>query len=323
MRNHEIESWALDIVDRVRKQQPIEDDRVELKAEWPEATKAARRLAGHANAARGAPILWVVGVDEAAGAVPGINFSDVAAWYSAVSSQFDELAPQPVTLNVPAEGVTVAALYFETDRAPFVVKNPTGGTIQREVPWREATGIKSATRSQLLRMLVPQYHVPDAEVIAAYLDALFRKSETGEPMARWDLGIAIYIGQPRNQQLTIPGFRTEFKWRVQDLLQAGAGTGAHFVVGPSRPAVIMPAITVNGADIIEVHYTSESLRLDAEWEGKMQNESELEVLMYPSDLTSPLSLQATLVSVSDGRHPYWRKNLAAYSFAKPSIFIMP
>ena len=73
MRNHEIEAWALGIIDRVIQKQPIEDDRVELKAEWPDALKAARRIAGHANAARGEPILWLIGVDEKAGAIPRAN----------------------------------------------------------------------------------------------------------------------------------------------------------------------------------------------------------------------------------------------------------
>ena len=62
-----------------------------------------------------------------------------------------------------------AALYFETDRAPFVVKNQEGGTIQREVPWREATGVKSATRSQLLRLLSPLQRLPSLEVIGGTL----------------------------------------------------------------------------------------------------------------------------------------------------------
>lgn len=46
MRNHEIENWALSIVDRVLAGQPIEDVRVELKSTWIDAKKAARRIAG-------------------------------------------------------------------------------------------------------------------------------------------------------------------------------------------------------------------------------------------------------------------------------------
>ncbi|HKA22780.1 MAG TPA: hypothetical protein VKN18_31200, partial [Blastocatellia bacterium] len=139
MRIHEIEYWALNVLDRIKRHQPIEDSRVELKATWPDPKKAARRIAGHANAARGEPILWLIGVDEGAGTVPGIEFIEFASWYDTVKSAFDELAPEPVSINIPSDGVTIAGLYFETDRAPFVVKNSEGGTIQREVPWREAT----------------------------------------------------------------------------------------------------------------------------------------------------------------------------------------
>lgn len=64
MRQSDIEYWALSIIDRVKSKQPIEDSRVELKASWPDPKKAARRLAGHANAARGEPILWLVGIND-------------------------------------------------------------------------------------------------------------------------------------------------------------------------------------------------------------------------------------------------------------------
>lgn len=57
MRLSEIEAWALAIADRVIARQPVEDDRVELKAAFIEPDKAARRLAGHANAARGSSLL--------------------------------------------------------------------------------------------------------------------------------------------------------------------------------------------------------------------------------------------------------------------------
>jgi hypothetical protein len=46
----------------------IEDDRVELKADWPDAEKAARRVAGHANASGGGSVLWIIGLDEQRGA---------------------------------------------------------------------------------------------------------------------------------------------------------------------------------------------------------------------------------------------------------------
>ena len=57
MKPQEIELWARDIIESVLNGQPVEDSRVELKAEWLEAEKAAPRLGGHANASRGENIL--------------------------------------------------------------------------------------------------------------------------------------------------------------------------------------------------------------------------------------------------------------------------
>jgi hypothetical protein len=53
----EIGRWALRAIDQVEAGQPNEDFRVELKSQWPaDFQKAARRVAGHANAARSEPV---------------------------------------------------------------------------------------------------------------------------------------------------------------------------------------------------------------------------------------------------------------------------
>ena len=117
MKPHQIESWALKIIDRVEANQPIEDFRVELKSDWIPAEKAARRIAGHANASRGAPILWLIGVGEERG-VTGARHEDLADWYAKVKAQFDGWTPQLTDLNIPVEQDTVVALLFETERVP-------------------------------------------------------------------------------------------------------------------------------------------------------------------------------------------------------------
>src|SRR5438128_776611 len=129
MLKHQLESWTLNVLERVAVRDPVEDSRVELKREWPTPVEAARRIAGHANAARGEPILWLIGVDEKAGLVAGADPSNLANWFSAVTSQFDEIAPGLQELAIPYRGVTVVALLFETDRPPFLTKNPTGGHV--------------------------------------------------------------------------------------------------------------------------------------------------------------------------------------------------
>ncbi|HET6977881.1 MAG TPA: hypothetical protein VFI24_16245 [Pyrinomonadaceae bacterium] len=159
MRNSEIERWTLEIIRRVENHQPVEDSRVELKRQWPtEHSKAARRLAGHANAARGERILWLIGVDEQAGAI-GADYQEASDWLNRLFSNFDQLSPNVYALNVPTNsGRTVVALVFETARAPFVVRNPHFGSrsddpISLEVPWRKGTEIRTATRADLLLLL--------------------------------------------------------------------------------------------------------------------------------------------------------------------------
>ncbi|MDA0268976.1 MAG: hypothetical protein O2890_11825 [Cyanobacteria bacterium] len=180
MNSVQIESWALRVIDCVKNGQPNEDFLVELKREWPNEDKAARRIAGHANAALGDNVLWLIGVDEKNGVV-GVNATDIATWYPKVQSCFDEsLAPRMSPLNIPVDGVTVVALLFETNRAPFVVKNPNGGTIHREVPWRENTSIRSAHRSDLIRVLAPIQFLPEIEILSAELEATIAgKSSVG------------------------------------------------------------------------------------------------------------------------------------------------
>src|SRR6266536_553496 len=61
MLSQHIEGRVLNLVERVLNGARIEDFRVECKGTWPSAAKAARQIAGHANAARGEPILCISG----------------------------------------------------------------------------------------------------------------------------------------------------------------------------------------------------------------------------------------------------------------------
>lgn len=81
MKPLEVKSWALTVVERVRSFQPTEDSRVECKASWLDVKNIARQLAGHANAAKGEPILWLIGVDEKGATVPGAEHKELNNWY--------------------------------------------------------------------------------------------------------------------------------------------------------------------------------------------------------------------------------------------------
>ncbi len=218
MRLHEIEAWALSVADRVVQQQPVEDDRVELKAALIDPGKAARRLAGHANAARGASLLWLFGVDDAAGAVPGVAASEFAAWWARTSSLFSEVAPEVQLVNVPYGAATIVALLVHTDRVPFTVSNPAhgkpnGGPVELEVPWREGTGTRSARRSDLLRLLVPAASAPEIEVLRASLTLSDKRSRSHDGSSHSEedslrLSATFYIEHRSAETLVIPEHRT-------------------------------------------------------------------------------------------------------------------
>lgn len=263
MRRHEIESWALDVVERAQSKQPIEDSRVELKAQWPDdVKKAARRIAAHANAARGEPILWIIGVDEQTGGITGTSFSDFAGWYNSVRAQFDELAPEPVSLNIPIGSLTVTALFFETEAAPFVVKNSEGGAVQREVPWREATGVRSATRSQLLRLLSPLEKLPRIETVASFV-----RISTGSLVNRsihWQVFLALFLTQPAGQESVFPSHRCEIVHKIRGQ-EPQVSSGVNFYGCGARNIIATDSfISVQSSGLFEIRSSSQFIISNAE-----------------------------------------------------------
>lgn len=105
----------------------------------------------------------------------GVEASEFSNWWSGVRACFDELAPDVQDLAVPVDGRTVVALLFETSRVPLVVRNAAfgqkdGGPVEREVPWREGTAVRSARRSDLLRILVPAVRRPDVMIMSCRVE---------------------------------------------------------------------------------------------------------------------------------------------------------
>jgi hypothetical protein len=177
MRRAELEAWVLEVLERVEQSKPVEDSRVELKREWPDPERAARRIAGHANAARGEPVLWIVGADEQAQCVTGAPREELANWWPRVEHCFESVAPSLTDLGVPHGDRVVVALLFDTTRAPYVIR-VVGGTPEYEVPWREATRVRSARREDLLRLLLPATRAPGVEVLSARLTRGSRAAES-------------------------------------------------------------------------------------------------------------------------------------------------
>src|SRR5437773_7115102 len=137
MRPFEIEAWAMTVIRCLQSGGGNEDARVEMKAAWIPAERAARHIAGHANAAKGDAVLWLVGVDEKLGVV-GAGKNELATWWPQIQSQFEGVPPTMTPVSVLVEAKEVVALLFETTRFPYVVKNPAygtpaGGPVQYEV----------------------------------------------------------------------------------------------------------------------------------------------------------------------------------------------
>lgn len=163
------EAWALGLIERVKAGKKVEDSRVELKRDWPDPQKGARRIAAHANASFGSDVLWIIGLDEVLGIV-GVESPDLNNWWPSVRSHFDGVVPSLTDIILDVGGKSLVCLLIETARPPYVVKNPVygspgGGAVELEVPWREGTSVRSAKRNDLVRMLVPTIAQPAIEVL--------------------------------------------------------------------------------------------------------------------------------------------------------------
>jgi len=221
MRPSEIENWTLKVIEQLKAGERIEESRVEVKTIWIDSQEAARIIAGQANAARGESILWIIGVDERNSNVMGVLKEELAVWWERVQSEFDGISPSMNDINVIVDGVTIVSLLFETDRAPYVVKNPNFGKekdkIKLEVPWREGTSTRTARRTDLLRLLVPILHKPEVEVLGGELTCSENRS-TG--MLYFDLvGLKLYVEPAAGDEIDFVFHRCEVSFEIPDIIE--------------------------------------------------------------------------------------------------------
>lgn len=247
MKKSQIEAWTLQIIERVRRGEHVEDARVELKATWVEPKRAARRLAGHANAARGEPILWIVGLHETEGVRP-VPTSDYSSWMEQVRACFDSLAPSVTDIAVPTEQGTVVALLFSTSQSPYVIVGPVDTSLEREVPWREATRIRSARRHELLLLLAEQATAPETEPLWALVD-LHAPDHNGNNCT---LQFGIYVMPISDTRIVLPWHRASI------VVNSPVGIQCEF----SSPRLEPPQIR-GGSNIINVSRTIVSTEREA------------------------------------------------------------
>lgn len=171
MRQKQLEHVVFEAIRQARAKSPIEDDRIEFKRGWPKDDKA-RQLAGAANRANGNDLIYIIGADED-GVVFKLDSTDAADWWKQFERRFDAIPPDLENhINVVIDdGESVIALQFRTERAPYVVKCQGGGSPELEVPIRDGTRTRSATRTELLRMLLPQASVPPALLLSGDIKA--------------------------------------------------------------------------------------------------------------------------------------------------------
>jgi hypothetical protein len=105
MNRQSFEVKVRQIVEQLLAGQPNEDSNVEVKGEWIEASKAARQLAGLANAAGGHPVIWVVGIDEKNRKLVSVEPAEQSVWLARIKSRFEhEHMPDPLwILNVRSD----------------------------------------------------------------------------------------------------------------------------------------------------------------------------------------------------------------------------
>jgi hypothetical protein len=218
VRPQQIEAWAYSVIEQTLAGHRPEDSRVELKTKWPEPARMARWLAGHANAAQGAALLWLIGVDEKTPAVPGTSPPEMSDWWAQVEAQFDERhAPtMAANLTIGYEGRVVAVLLFETDRAPYVVVNPDGGAVSRDVPFRRGNSTRSATRADLLRLLVPLQELPTLEGREGFLILRSTKDEKERTRWLWVLRLHIYTVPHGGAAIVLPHHQVSAAVRLGD-----------------------------------------------------------------------------------------------------------
>lgn len=167
-----LEARVIGIAESVLAGRKVEDDRVELKTIWPtDFHKTARQIAGHANASRGEPILWIIGLDEGNHQVVANDDPELANWWPQIKRWFNGEAPDPRVLGVHVGvGQQVTALQFDTSRAPYVVSTKDGGQVEREVPWRVGNSTRTAHRHEILASLIAEATVPELELVSGRID---------------------------------------------------------------------------------------------------------------------------------------------------------
>lgn len=295
-----IEAWALEVCDRSRAGERVEDDRVEVKAGWVDPSKVARRIAGIANAARMEPFLFMVGVEECVGPVDLPREPEFSEWWAQVASYFDPAPPRLEHLVVDG----AHALYFEPDRPPYAVKvrqDPADTSGLWEVPWREGARTRSARHADLIRMLIPRARIPDFDIRKAV--ASTEQSPARVPALR--VAVTLYIAPQSPERIVLPFHRSKLEVRWEGIEECVVLQGGLHPTGERKSKTVhcgSDEIVVDGPGQI---WFSGSVKLAPE---QVPAGKELEIRMHldPLPESDHLVVETTVpyTSSKNGRH-FW------------------
>lgn len=112
------------------------------------------------------------------------------------------------------------------ERVPLVVTNAGGGAPEKEVPWRSGTDVRSAKRSELIRLLAPAIAVPEITVFGGWL--AYHQPSKGEAHPRWYLHLDLYVDMPVGATVVVPDHEVvvDLRWPDWSIALKGGLHGA-------------------------------------------------------------------------------------------------
>jgi hypothetical protein len=191
-----------------KRRETFEDDRVELKGQWPEPLhQLARQLGAQANARRGQEFVWLIGIREKQGVV-GAPARDGADWLPSLRRSFDQGVMPKLSghENFEIDGKNVVALLWEPNEPPYVItRGPKGEKVFAYVPWREGESVRTADRKELFQILEPMALVPALEFVPGpILQHVGASLFDGIEGLQWSLRCSVRVTPRSSKPVVIP-----------------------------------------------------------------------------------------------------------------------
>ena len=200
-----------------------EDSIVEFKSDLTEPRKCAKQIAALCNSVPGLDAIWVIGWDER-NKVFTKPTEEPANWIAGVERVFDGSFPQINIRHLRYGDNPLLLLHFVTDLRPFVTKTQESGDC--EVPWRQLNRTRTATRSELLRLLIPSITLPKFEILKATTIIEFINGAL-------HVGMDLYVMPTNSVRVTMPFHKCSLYIKYDDSIYT-VPPAFPFLVGHNR-----------------------------------------------------------------------------------------